>query len=57
MKVKPKENYRLLGTSIELDKNEIYHATIASNIPDCKERGLIFVDGVLLEKGEYEIVG
>jgi hypothetical protein len=56
MKVKPKENYELLGTSDTLDKNKVYEATVASNQPNYEEKGLIFVEGLLLEKGEYEIV-
>jgi CYTH domain-containing protein len=56
MKVKPLENYRLLGTPIVLDKNTVYNAVIARNQPNYKEKGLIFVDGVLLAKGEYKIV-
>ena len=56
MKIKPNDNFRLLGTDIELDKNKIYEAEDASNIPDHKELGLIFVNGLLLSKHEYEIV-
>ena len=56
MKVKPKESFKLLGTNISLDKNKIYEAIEASNQPNWKEKGLIFADEVLLEKGEYEIV-
>ena len=56
MKIKPNDNFRLLGTDIELDKNKIYEAEDASNIPDHKERGLVFVNGILLDKSEYEIV-
>jgi hypothetical protein len=57
MKVKPNENYHLLGTSIKLDKNLVYDAEPATNQPQWEERGLIFVNEILLEKGEYEIVG
>ncbi len=54
MKVKPNENYKLLGTNITLDKNREYVAFWATNQPAWKERGLIFVEDILLEKGEYE---
>jgi hypothetical protein len=57
MKVKPNESYKLLGTSTTLDKNRTYNADHATNQPDWEERGLIFVEEILLEKGEYEIVG
>jgi hypothetical protein len=56
MKVKPKENYKLLGTSIVLNKDKIYNAVIATNQPNYKEKGLIFVDEVLLNKKEYIII-
>lgn len=56
MKVKPNESYKLLGTSISLVKGRVYKATIATNQPDYKKKGLIFVKGVLLCNGEYEIV-
>jgi hypothetical protein len=64
MRVKPKRDYSLLGTSIVLDSTKVYDASHATNLPDWEERGLIFVHardedpvGVLLEAGEYEIVG
>lgn len=64
MKVRPNENYRLLGTSIVLDNTKSYNYSHATNQPDWKEKGLIFVHesdeddcvGVLLGTGEYEIV-
>jgi hypothetical protein len=64
MKVKPKENYSLLGTAVVLDNTKVYTASHASNIPDWKEKGLIFVHesededcaAILLESGEYEVV-
>lgn len=56
MKVKPNESYKLLGTSITLVKGKTYNATIATNQPDYEEKGLIFVEGILLATGEYEIV-
>ncbi len=65
MKIRPNGNYKLLGTDIVLDKTKTYDAIVASNQPECKEKGLIFVinipgknpdDGFLLERGEYEIV-
>lgn len=56
MKVKPLMNYELLGTEIKLDKNTVYKAIPATNIPGWKEKGLIFVNEVLLAKHEYKIV-
>ena len=58
MQVKPKENYRLLGTYpvITLNKNKVYKAIIATNQPDYKEKGLVFCDDILLNKNEYTII-
>ena len=65
-KIKPNLNYHLLGTKIRLDKNQEYNFIPASNIPNYKEKGLIFVEieggegcsgsGFLLNKTEYIIV-
>jgi hypothetical protein len=56
MRVKPNESYKLLGTNIVLDKDKTYQATLAYCTPNNKERKAIFVDGMLLEEGEYTIV-
>jgi hypothetical protein len=59
MRIIPKENYKLLGTSIILDKNKIYPASHAWNQPNYKERQAIFVyydnhgGSMLLEGEEY----
>jgi len=39
-----------------LDSSRVYSAIHATNQPDWEKHGLIFVDGFLLERGEYEIV-
>lgn len=56
MKVKPNDNYRLLGTDTCLDKEKVYEATPAVCLPLCEDLGLIFVEDVLLRRGEYEII-
>lgn len=59
MKVKPLENYKLLGTPVVLDKNTAYEATWATNQPDwLRERKLFVGDnpGVLLSAGEYVLI-
>jgi len=58
MRVRPLENYELLGTGIKLDKTKVYDAVPATNQPDWKAKGLIFVDvrghfGFLLSRTEY----
>lgn len=56
MKVKPKRNYHLLGTNIKLNKSKIYKGIKATNIPNYKKEGLIFVNEILLNKSEYIII-
>ena len=64
-KVRPKRNYRnassyILG-GIQLDRNKVYDFQPATNQPDWKKKGKIFVyededgESIMLEKGEYEI--
>ena len=53
MKVKPKDNYELYGTNVKLSSRHWYNATAASNVPDPKNRGLVFVKGILLDNTEY----
>jgi hypothetical protein len=62
MKIKPKENYSINGYG-KLNKAKIYKAVIATNQPDYKEKGKIFVEPnedlrieLLLTRNEYEIV-
>jgi hypothetical protein len=56
MRVKPNENYALLGTSIKLNKNKVYEAVPATNQPNYDENDAIFVGDFLLVKGEYKVV-
>lgn len=55
MKIKPLSNFQLLGTSLTLKTDKTYKATHATNIPDYVERGLIFANGILLDKTEYVV--
>ena len=58
MLVKPNENYRQAGVigGVELNKNTIYDAEIASNLPEYEEKGKVFVEGIMLTNDEYAIV-
>ena len=56
IKVKPNLNYKLLGTNIRLDKNKVYNGEIATNQPNYKELGLMFVGEILLDENEYTII-
>ena len=62
MKVIPKRDYKLLGTDIRVTAGKVYDAVPASNQPDYKEKGKIFITnaendvtglGFLFETGEY----
>ena len=55
MKIKPNKNYHSLGTNIMLNKNLTYNGIIATNQPNYKKEGLIFVNEILLNKKEYKI--
>ena len=56
MLVKPNKNYSLCSTNISVSKDQTYKAIIATNQPNYKEKGAIFVNKILLERGEYIIV-
>jgi len=53
-KVRPLQNYYWAGMA-KLDSEKVYEATPATNQPNYKERGLVFVEGYLLTKEEYEV--
>jgi hypothetical protein len=62
MKIQPKLNYSMSGYG-QLNKDKIYSAVDATNQPNWKEEGKIFVEAnddlrieLLLKKGEYEII-
>ena len=54
--VKPIIDYKMCPSNMTLDSNKVYNAVHATNQPDWEKYGLIFLDGFLLERGEYEIV-
>jgi hypothetical protein len=62
MKIQPKLNYSMSGYG-QLNKDKIYSAVDATNQPNWKEEGKIFVEAnddltieLLLKKGEYEVI-
>ena len=62
MKIQPKLNYSMSGYG-QLNKDKIYSAVDATNQPNWKEEGKIFVEAnddlrieLLLKRGEYEII-
>ena len=56
MRVRPKKDFKMLGTSDTLDKTRAYKATKATNQPNWEAKGLIFVGNFLLGKDDYEVV-
>jgi hypothetical protein len=56
MKIKPTENWKLLSTGIELSTTKVYDAEPAMNQPNYEKNESIFAEGVLLHKGEYEVI-
>ena len=58
MRVIPKENYQLAcyPSDTALDNTREYEATAAYNQPDYERLGLVFVQGILLDKTEYTVI-
>ena len=65
MRVQPLNDFRMLGTQIHVSKDKVYDAIHATNQPNWKERGLIFIVGAegdstdlgfLLDKTDYTVV-
>jgi len=62
LKIRPTENWKLLGANIELSTDKTYDAIIATNQPNYEKNESIFAGDVennrtiLLHKGEYDIV-
>lgn len=59
--VQPNLSYQLLGTNDKLHKDRTYRAIPATNQPDYKKKGLVFVydhhlNGILLSRDEYKVV-
>ena len=57
MRVRPKMNFKMMGTSDTLDKTRAYKATKATNQPDWEAKGLVFIGNFLLSTDDYEVVG
>mgnify|MGYP001216584597 CR=1 FL=1 len=65
MRVRPRADFKMLGTGISVSKDEVYEAVHATNQPNWEERGLIFIRnadgdtsdiGFLLDATDYEVV-
>jgi len=51
MNVIVNQNYRLVGSTLQMDKHKVYDAVIATNQPNYEVEGLVFVSP-LVEAGE-----
>ena len=65
MRVRPLNDFKMLSTRISVSKDKVYDAIPATNQPDWKERGLIFIQGAegdtsdigfLLDNTDYEVI-
>jgi len=54
LRVIPARPYRLHeALSVTVSNRRVYPATIATNQPDYAKREAVFINGILLERGEY----
>jgi hypothetical protein len=54
LRVIPALSYRLAGAGyVRVSSRHVYPATVAGNQPDHVKREAVFVNGILLERGEY----
>jgi len=65
MRIRPRNDFKLLGTGIHVSKDKIYNAFHATNQPNWESRGLVFIInaegdttelGFLLDSTDYEVV-
>ena len=65
MRVRPRNDFKMLGTEIQVSKDKIYDAIHATNQPNWESRGLVFIInaegdttelGFLLDSTDYEVI-
>ena len=65
MRVRPLNDFKMLGSGIQVSKDKIYDAVHATNQPNWESRGLVFIQnaegdttelGFLLDSTDYEVV-
>lgn len=65
MRVRPRNDFKMLGTQIQVSKDKIYDAVPATNQPNWESRGLVFIInaegdttelGFLLDSTDYEVI-
>jgi hypothetical protein len=52
--VVPKSDFELAGTDIVIKKGVPYAAVLATNQPDWEKDGKVFVNDILLARGDYD---
>jgi len=65
MRVRPLNDFKMLGSGIQVSKDKIYDAVHATNQPNWESRGLVFIQnaegdttelGFLLDSTDYEAI-
>lgn len=65
IRVRPRNDFKMLGTRIQVSKDKIYDAIHATNQPNWESRGLVFIInaegdttelGFLLDSTDYEMI-
>ncbi|RZD54491.1 MAG: hypothetical protein CXT67_00310 [Methanobacteriota archaeon] len=65
MRVRPLNDFKMLGSGIQVSKDKIYDAVHATNQPNWESRGLVFIQnaegdttelGFLLDSTDYEVI-
>jgi hypothetical protein len=57
MKVQPNENYFLTtDKTVCVDKTKIYDAIPATDLPDYEKKGLVRVNGLILQNFMYTVI-
>ena len=57
MRVQPNEDYFLFADrSVRVDKTKVYDAVPATDLPDYEAKGLVRVNGLILQNFMYEVI-
>jgi hypothetical protein len=57
MKVQPnKDWYLVVDHSIRVDQTQVYDAIPATDLPDWEEKGLVRVNGLILQNFMYTVI-
>ena len=57
MKVQPNDNYFLHDNkAVKVDMNQVYDAVPATDLPDYEAKGLVRVNGLILQNFMYTVI-